>query len=99
MIKTIAIAVAVGLLAMSPCVFAEDGNNVPDQIGDIFTGKGNTYLGGEINHIPLPFIPATLTAWADAKVSKVPEGEKREVKGGIIVAVDWRDIFGGPVVE
>lgn len=94
-IKTIAIVVIVlGLLALIlvPC-YAEDGNNVADQLGDICTGKGNVYGGLELNHIPLPVVPATLTLWGDSKLGKIDDGVPREVRGGFVVAVDWRDIF------
>jgi len=37
--RYLAIAIALSLLAISPC-FAEDGNNVADQLGDIMTGQG-----------------------------------------------------------
>lgn len=95
LIFALMIVMVIALITLLKPCFAEDGNNVPDQIGDIFSGKGNGYGGLELNHIPLPFIPgpATMTLWGDARISEVPEGEKREVKGGFIIAVDWRDIF------
>lgn len=82
------------MLAISlPVAFAEDGNNVPDQLGDIFSGKGNMYGGVEINHIPLPFVPATLRTGFESIVGKIDDGVKRDIRGYAIVCIDWRDIF------
>ena len=97
MIKTIAIALALGLLAIAPLALAEDGNNVPDQLGDIFSGKGNTYGGLEVINIPVPFLELlTMTAWFDAMVGEVKvDGEKvqRDVRGGVRVVLDWEKVF------
>lgn len=84
----------IGLMAISLPAIAEDGNNVPDQLGDIFSGKGQTYGGIEIINIPLPIVEAlTLTVWADAMVSKIDDGVKRDVRGGAKVVLDWQKIF------
>ena len=73
---------------------AEDGHNMPDQLGDIFTGRGNTYGGVEIINIPLPVLEMlTLTVWADAMVGKIDDGVEREVRGGAYVVVDWQKMF------
>ena len=84
--------VMVGLLLIaSPCS-AELHNNVPDQLGDIFSGKGNTYIGAEITHIPF-LGPTSLTAWADVMAGEIDEGIRRDVRGGVRVVVDLEKLF------
>lgn len=95
--KLLAIAVAIGLMTISLPAIAEDGNNVPDQLGDIFSGKGNTYGGLEIINIPVPLLELlTMTVWADAMVGEIEvDGEKvqRDVRGGVRIVLDWEKLF------
>ena len=92
----LALMLVVGVLAISLPVLAEDGKNVPDQLGDIFSGKGQTYAGVEINNIPIPLLkiaPLTLMVWADGMVGEIDEGVDRDIRGGIRLAIDWQKLF------
>lgn len=94
--KWLILACLVVMMSLPLIVWAEDGNNVSDQLGDIFSGKGQTYAGVEINNIPIPLVkiePITLTAWADGMVGEIDEGIRREIRGGIRLAIDWQKIF------
>lgn len=91
--RLISLICLAGLMAISLPLFAEDGNNVADQLGDIFSGKGNFYGGLELNHIPLPFVPATLRTGFESIVGKIDDGVKRDIRGYAVVCIDWRDIF------
>ena len=90
--KILAIVVCLMLASIALPALAEDGNNVSDQLGDIFSGKGNTYAGIEINNIPMPLIGSdstSLTIWADAMIGEIDDDVKRDVRGGIRLAIDW----------
>lgn len=90
--KTIAIVLTLGLMAIALPAMAEDGNNVPDQIGDIFSGKGNTYLGAELINIPF-VLGATGKVWADGMIGKIDDGVPRDYRGGFRAVWDWQTIF------
>ena len=83
--KILTLMLVLGLMTIGP-VFAEDGNNVLDQIGDALSGKGNSYAGVEVIKDNL-FGPLGLKAWADAEIGEVDEGLKRDVRGGIRLRV------------
>lgn len=86
MFKIIALAVLVSLIGLTTPLFAEDGNNVPDQLGDIFSGKGQTYGGVEIikDNLIKPFgIPLGIKVWADCLIGEIDEGIDRDFRGGI----------------
>ena len=94
--RLLILALMIGILAISLPALAEDGNNVPDQLGDIFSGKGNTYAGVEINNIPIPLLkiePLTLMVYADGMIGKIDDGVKRDIRGGIRLAIDWQKLF------
>ena len=96
MVKFLVIVIAVVLaLAIGVDVWAEDGQNLPDQLGDILTGKGQTYAGVEINNIPLPIVPDafTMQLWAETLIGEIDDGVQRDIRGGVRVALDWQKIF------
>jgi len=83
----IAITLALIIGGGGTCLaLAEDGNNVADQLGDIFSGKGNTYGGMEIikdDFIKPLGIPLGIKVWADCLIGEIDEGIKRDMRGGI----------------
>ena len=82
----IAIVLMLGLVAISLPALAEDGQNVPDQLGDIFSGKGNTYGGVEIikdDIIKLFGVPLGAKIWADCMLGEIDDGVRRDIRGGI----------------
>ena len=81
--RLISLICLIGLMAISLPVFAEDGNNVPDQLGDIFSGKGNTYGGVEIIKDGLFFENLGIKVWADAMLGKIDDDINRDIRGGI----------------
>lgn len=85
--RIIALALMIGILAISFPAFARDGNNVPDQIADTLSGKGLTYAGFEAIKdidlkLPLGIDKVGLKVWIDFQVSEIDEGIDRDVRGG-----------------
>ena len=88
--RMISLLVMVGVMAISLPCFAESGNNVADQLGDIFSGKGNTYGGVEVikDNLIKPFgLPLGIKVWCDAMIGEIDEGVKRDIRGGIRVRI------------
>lgn len=92
MILTVCFFLAVVYCAAVFDARSEDGNNVADQLGNIFSGKGNGYVGTEVNNIPI-WGPLTGMAWFDVLAGKIDDGVKRDIRGGVRVAIDWQKIF------
>ncbi len=86
--KVLTIAIVLGLvMGGSSCpALAEDGNNVADQLGDIFTGKGNTYGGVEVIKDNL-FGPLGVRVWGEAMLGEIDDGVKRDVRGGLMLRI------------
>ncbi len=62
----------------------EEHNNVPDQLGSIFDGSGNTYIGAEV--IKDNIIGNWgLKGWADVMVGSIDDDVHRDVRGGLRV--------------
>ena len=85
--KAIIIMAILAIFLMPVFAFAEDGNNVLDQLGDTLSGKGNTYAGVECIKdidckLPLGIDKVGLKFWADAMVGEIDEGVKRDIRGG-----------------
>ena len=85
--KLISLVVLVAVMAISLPAFAKDGNNVSDQLGDIFSGKGQTYAGVEIEKDfeikgPLGLDAIGIMTWADAMVGELDDSVQRDVRGG-----------------
>lgn len=70
----------------------DDGESFWDQVGDIFSGKGNGYVGGKLINIPF-FGPLTAEGWLDVLAGKIDDGVKRDVRGGFRAVADWQKIF------
>lgn len=79
-----------GLVFLPPLVFA-GGEDWADQMGDIMTGKGNTYFNGEVlKEISLNKPILGLDKIQAGAYTKIEMGE---------TAVDKRYIEGGPIVR
>ena len=90
------LVVVVWMVFLALPVMAEDGAGVWDQVGDVMSGKGQTYAGVEINNIPIPIVkiePLTLKVWADAMVGELDEDVQRDIRGGVRLAIDWQKLF------
>lgn len=82
--KTIAIALILGLMTISPPALAEDGNNVLDKAGDLFSGKLESvefwpylaYTTKETIHIMgIPVIPKNLRTKCSMRLHSNPEDD------------------------
>lgn len=66
--------------------YCEDGANFWDEMGDVASGKGNTYGGVEIikdDCIEVLGMPLGVKIWADCLIGKIDEGIDRDIRGGI----------------
>jgi hypothetical protein len=80
------VLVMVGLIATALPALAEDGANVADQLGDIFSGKGNTYGGVEVIKDNL-IGPLGVRVWGQALIGQIDDDVKRDIRGGLMLRV------------
>ena len=88
----VVLIVLVVLLFVAMPVMAKDGNNVADNIGNLITGKGNSYLGAVVMkdfELPNTFLGVDklgVEGWFDAEMGDY-KGEEREYIGGLRLRV------------
>ena len=84
----VALLLVMGLALTALPAFSEDGNNISDQLGDIFSGKGNTYVGVEIIkdiQLKKPIFGMDeigFKVWSDVLAGKIDDGIQRDIRGG-----------------
>lgn len=85
--------IVLALLLVPTLAIAEDGNNVADQLGDVFSNKGNTYIGAEVIKdftLATPILgidQVGLKCWMDVGTGKLDDDVQRDYRGGLRVRI------------